>query len=161
MSEALSLPKTGLVTLDGRPMPQAGDNTPYWLDDEQETRDYVSGALGDTEDIEVQYNWVLVVKHLRRVVARGILAAPVTETEDRWQGKVGMVLKKGPAAFQDEGPNKFYGFNPEVGDWVIFRNSDGWDVELGHRADRIAYLSCRFIQDAHIVGRTKYPGRVY
>ena len=163
MSEALSLPQTGLVDITGRPMPAAGDDTPFWLDTEQDTKDFVDRVLGDIDDIEVEHNWVLVVKHIRQVVARGVIAAPASEIEDRWQGKVGLILKKGPAAFQDDKDQRinFHGFNPDIGDWVIFRNSDGWDVDLGHRKGRIAYLSCRFIQDAFIVGRTKYPGRIY
>lgn len=163
MSEALSVADTRLVGLDGKPMPKAGDNTPFWLDDEQVTRDAVEDLLGDIDDIEVEHNWVLVVKHIRKVVARGLHAAPTTEMEDRWQGKVGLILKKGPAAFQDDKDQRinFHGFNPEPGEWVIFRNSDGWDVEVGHRKERFGYLSCRLIQDAFIVGRTKYPGRIY
>lgn len=161
MTEALSLPQAGLVGMDGRPIIAAASNEPYWLDDEQATKDHVFSTLGDLSDVEVFYNWVLIVKHVRRVVARGLLAAPETQNEDRWQGKVGLIVKKGPATFQDDDRNKFYGANPDIGDWVIFRNSDGWDADLGKRTERLDYFQCRFIPDAHIIGTTKFPGRIY
>jgi len=162
MTEALSIPDNKLVGLDGRPIVVgAPDDAPFWLDTEQDTKDYVAKALGDLDDVEVFYGWVLVVKHIRRIVAKGIIAAGETQNEDRWQGKVGLVVKKGPAAFRDDDRNKFFAADPKVGDWVIFRNSDGWDVDIGSKADRLNYLQCRFIQDAHIIGTTTYPGRIY
>lgn len=157
MSEALSLPQAGLVGMDGKPI----TGTPHWFDDEQAAKDYVADKLGDLDDIDVFYNWVLVAKYIREEVAKGILAAPETQREDSWQGSVGLVLKKGPAAFQDDNRNKFYGANPNPGEWVLYRNSDGWDKNIAVLGARTEFIQCRFIQDAHINGRVTYPGRLY
>jgi hypothetical protein len=158
MTDALSLPDNKLVGIDGRPL---DSDQPFWLNTEQEAKDDVAKNMGDIDDIEVFFGWVLVAKHVRNMVGVGLHAAPETQNEDRWQGKVGLIIKKGPAAFKDDKNNQFYNANPKVGDWVIYRSSDGWDLNIGSRINRGAYLECRLIQDAHIVGTTTYPGRVY
>lgn len=157
MSDALSLPQTGLVGIDGKPIAGA----PHWFDDEHDVKDFLAENLGALDDIDVFYNWVLVAKYIREEVGKGIIAAAETQREDSWQGSVGLVLKKGPAAFKDEGPNKFYGANPQPADWVLYRNSDGWDKNIAMLGQRTNFVQCRFIQDAHIIGRAKYPGRLF
>ncbi len=157
MSEALVTPKGGLVGMDGKPI----TDSPHWFDEEQGAKDYISEHLGDLADIDIFFGWVLVAKYIREEVARGIRAAPETQREDSWQGSVGLVLKKGPAAFLDDGPNKFYGADVNVGDWVVYRNSDGWDKNVAMMDTRTGFVQCRFIMDAHINGRVKYPGRLY
>lgn len=70
--------------------------------------------------------------------------------EDRYQGKVGMVLKKGPRAFKDDGQVKFYGQDVQPGDWVVYRASDGLKGMIGDR-------ECRFIPDVYIKGTIDHP----
>lgn len=157
MSAALSVPAPGLVGLDGKPV----IGTPHWFDEEIEVKQYIAENLGDLADVDVFYNWVLVAKYIREEVGKGILAAAQTQQEDSWQGSVGLVLKRGPAAFQDDATNKFYGADPQPGDWVLYRNSDGWDKNIAMLGVRTNFVQCRFIQDAHINGRVKYPGRLF
>lgn len=157
MSEALSLPAAGLVGVDGKPV----SGTPHWFNEEEDVKSFIREKLGDLSDIDVFYNWVLVAKYIREEVGAGLIASAETQREDVWTGVVGLVLKKGPAAFQDDDRNKFYGANPQVGDWVLYRNSDGWDKNIAMIDTRTNFVQCRFIQDAHINGRVKYPGRLY
>ena len=157
MSTALSLPTAGIVGIDGKPIIGA----PHWFNEESDTKAYIRDKLGDLADVDVFYNWVLVAKYIREEVGAGILAAAETQREDSWQGSVGLVLKRGPAAFQDDERNKFYGADPQPGDWVLYRNSDGWDKNIAMIDTRTNFVQCRFIQDAHINGRVKYPGRLY
>lgn len=162
MTDALSLPDTKLVGMDGRPISTVDDNTPHWLTEEQEDKNFVFDVLGDLSDVDLFYGWVLVAKYIRRTVAKNILASDLTQKEDGWQGKVGLVVKKGPAAFVTDKRTDFYGASVDVGDWVVFRHSDGWDGELGTRTARFSpYLQCLLIQDAHIIGKIQYPGRLY
>ncbi len=156
MSE-LATPVSGIVGLDGKPI----SDKPHWFDDEQGVKDFIAENLGDLEDIDVFYGWVLVAKYIREEVAKGIKAAPETQREDSWQGSVGLVLKKGPGAFVSDGNNNFYGADVKVGDWVLYRNSDGWDKNIAMIGVRTSFVQCRFIQDAHINGRVKYPGRLF
>ena len=158
MSDTILKPITGLVGIDGR---SVGGGAMPWFTEEQDVKDFIFGKLGDLTDIEFLFNEVLVAKYIREEVGAGLLAAPETQREDQWQGVVGLVLKVGPRAFVDDDSNKFYGQKVEVGDWALYRNSDGWDKNIAYIDSRTNFVQCRIIQDAHIRGRVKYPGRLY
>jgi hypothetical protein len=158
MSDTLLKPATSLVGIDGRVI---GAGTVPWFDEEQEDKNAIFAQLGDLDDIEFLFNEVLVAKYIRREVGAGLLAAPETQREDQWQGVVGLVLKLGPRAFVDDENTKFHGQKVEVGDWALYRNSDGWDKNIACLGSRTSFVQCRIIQDAHIRGRVKYPGRLY
>jgi hypothetical protein len=162
MSELLK-PSTlgqGLVGIDGRTI--GGGSVP-WFDEEQDTKDFIFEKLGDLEDIEFLFNEVLVAKYIREEVGAGLIAAPETKQADVWEGVIGLVLKVGPRAFVDDedGRTQFHGKKVEVGDWALFRNSDGWDKDIAMLGSRTNFVKCRIIQDAHIRGRVKYPARIY
>lgn len=155
MTQALVTPRAGIVGLDGAPL----GGRPRWFDDEQRYKDDMFEKLGDLDDIELFFNDVLVAKYIREEVAAGIIASSETQREDQWQGVVGLVLKVGPQAFVDDDRNKFP-VKPQIGDWVLYRNSDGWDKGIAVLGERTVFCQCRIIQDAHIRGRVKYPGRL-
>lgn len=157
MSELLK-PANSLVGIDGRTI--TGGTIP-WFDEEQDDKNTLFAQLGDLADIEFLFNEVLVAKYIRQQVGAGLLAAPETQREDQWQGVVGLVLKLGPRAFVDDENNKFHGQKVDVGDWALYRNSDGWDKNIACMGSRTNFVQCRIIQDAHIRGRVKYPGRLY
>lgn len=155
MSEPLLTPVTNLVGIDGRDL-----RTPLpWFDEEQDTKDFIFAKLGDLEDIDFLFNEVLVAKYIREEVGAGLIAAAETRKEDLWQGVIGLVLKLGPRAFADDENTKFHGQKVERGEWAMFRNSDGWDKDIAMAGSRTNFVKCRIIQDAHIRGRVKYPGR--
>lgn len=155
---ALMVPATTLTGIDGRPLSRAANPA---FDEEEETKQFLYDYLGPLDDIELFFNDVLVCKYLRREVAKGLLAAEATRLEDKWQGVVGLVLKVGHRAFVDDERTKFYGVSVKRGDWVLYRNTDGWDKDIIPVGDRIREpAQCRIIQDAHIRGRVKYPGRL-
>ena len=112
-------------------------------------------AIGNLDALEVFHSDVLVAIYQRpEKTASGLYLSDITRKEDIWQGKVGLVLKKGPAAFKDDGRILFNGVDVDVGDWVYFRVSDGWSLTI-HNTD------CRMLQDVHIKGRVPYPDFVY
>ena len=82
--------------------------------------------------------------------------------ENRFQGKMGLVLKLGPLAFQDDANAKFGGVQIEVGDWVMYRPSDGIELFIkdytGLANDGLA---CRLIEDSLIKGRVTDPSLIY
>jgi hypothetical protein len=153
----LKTPAT-IVDLDGKPVQVKAP--PF--DEEDEARKEVFRFLGELDDIEILFNDVLVAKYIRGKVSEHLEASPDTQREDQWQGVCGMVLKLGPTAFQDDQHNKF----PPVcrtikpGDWVLYRSSDGWDKDIQGVGSYKA-VKCRVIQDAHIRGRVRYPGRLF
>ena len=74
----------------------------------------------------------------------GIIKPQKLLDEDRYQGKVGLVLKLGPIAFKfDEDPE---GKNaPKVGDWVLYRAADTSEIGIGEGAP------CRVLYDDSVI----------
>lgn len=158
MSDALSIAKPGIVGIDGKPLADVNHAPPF--SDETEWRDETIRRLGDLDDIELLFNDVLVAKYIREMASTNIIASHETQREDSWQGVVGLVLKLGPRAFVDDEHNKFYDLTVKPGDWVLYRNSDGWDKDIQMVGEYMA-VKCRIIADVHIRGRVKYPGRLF
>ncbi len=156
----LVVPQTGIVGVAGRSL-TAVKNPAF--DEELYTKEDTFKILGDLKDIEILFNDVLVAKYIRTRVSEHIEAAPETQREDVYQGVVGLVLKIGPTAFVDDEHTVFpvqkWDRPIAVGDWVLYRSSDGWDKDIAP-VEGILAVKCRMIQDAHIRGRVKFPGRL-
>ena len=126
-------------------------------------------AAGDLSDYEVFHNLVLVATY---IAPPKILKGPNGEaiqfhapdnalSEDRFQGKVGLVLKVGPTAFKDDSVAKFGGVTVKQGDWVAYRPSDGHELFIRDRRKSNEGLSCRLIEDVFIRGRVSDPSLIY
>lgn len=126
-------------------------------------------AAGDLSDYEVFHNLVLVATY---IAPPKMLKGPNGEAiqfhapdnalaEDRFQGKVGLVLKIGPTAFQDDSVAKFGGVSIKPGDWVMYRPSDGHELFIRDRRALNDGLSCRLIEDVFIRGRVTDPSLIY
>jgi co-chaperonin GroES (HSP10) len=118
------------------------------------------------DDVEVFNNQVLVAVYTRseQKTKSGIILHHQTTDEDRHQSKIGLILKAGPAAFKDPNGVWFENANLGIGDWVVFRNSDGWSVTLA--TDPSATSSqrgvlCKLLDDTAIRGRVRSPDLVY
>ncbi|MBM7047568.1 hypothetical protein [Rhizobium lusitanum] len=120
----------------------------------QSTKEEILSSIGDIDGFEVMHNQILVGIYMRGAKIGSIFIPEKTQDEDRWQGKVGLVLKKGPIAFQNDGSNDFGGQNVEVGDWVIYRVSDGFSIDINE-------THCRLLEDVHIKGRVSDPSLIY
>jgi co-chaperonin GroES (HSP10) len=111
--------------------------------------------IGDISKVEVFHNQTLVMVYIRPdKTASGLYLADKTRDEDRFQGKTGLVLKKGPLAFVDDETNKFHGQDVNVGDWVFYRVSDGFPITINGQL-------CRLLEEVHIKGRINEPDTVY
>ena len=109
----------------------------------------LSKELGDISGIELFHNQVLVAVYQRPEKTKsGILLPGQTRDEDKYQSKIGLVVKKGDAAFLSSGEWTFP--NVELGDWVIFRPSDGWNTGVNG-------VLCRILVDTSIKGRVSNP----
>lgn len=110
---------------------------------------------------EVFHNRVLVATYVAPETTKGGIIRPDRNLgEDRFQGKVGLVIKVGPQAFEDDGAAKFGGVKVNPGDWVTYRPADGIEVFLVDDNGRDA-TPCRLIEDVHILGRTPDPALIY
>ena len=111
--------------------------------------------LGDLSSVEVFNNQLLVAVYLRpQKTKSGIYLTDNTTEEDKYQSKVGLVIKKGPSAFEDEKGEWFKGIEINEGDWIVFRPSDGWNITVNG-------VLCRMIDDMNIKGRIDSPDRVW
>jgi co-chaperonin GroES (HSP10) len=87
--------------------------------------------VGKIDHIRLLHNQVLVATYIRPEMTKGGLILPQSaRDEDKHQGKVGLVIAKGPLAFQDDATTKFQGQDVQVGDWIAYRMSDGWQFTI-------------------------------
>jgi hypothetical protein len=121
---------------------------------------------GDLSEIKVYNQQVLVGLYERPANLKtrgGVIIANETVKDDKHQTKVGLVLKVGPSAFVDAAGVWFRDENgepdaPGVGDWVVFRLSDGWTLTL--QQNGIKQL-CRVFDDTSIRMKISDPDMVY
>lgn len=111
--------------------------------------------LGDISSVDIFNNQILVAVYIRPAKTKsGIYLSDQSREEDKMQGKVGLVVKKGPSAFVDEANEWFKDVSVEVNDWVVFRPSDGWSITVNN-------VLCRMIDDTAIRGKVDAPDRVW
>jgi len=111
--------------------------------------------IGDISKVEVFNNQILVAVYLRPEKTKSGLYMPdAHRDEDKYQSKVGLVLKKGPMAFDDNTGQWFNGVTINTNDWIVFRPSDGWSITING-------VICRMIDDVNVRGRVDHPDRVW
>lgn len=113
------------------------------------------GKLGNLESIQVLHNSLLVAIYQRPEVTKGgIILADVTREEDKYQSKVGLVVKSGPIAFKEDARTDFGGVAAKAGDWVVFRVGDGWSLGING-------VACRMVQDVNIKAIVPSPEKIW
>lgn len=129
---------------------------PYMkMNHEVDPKKSVVDELGDLNNIKVFNNQVLVAIYKRpQKTKSGILLTDDTRNEDKYQGKVGLVVKMGPLAFVDDDETWFKDVEIKEGDWIFFRPSDGWQMNV-HGVD------CRVLRDVDIRGTINEPDQVW
>lgn len=122
-----------------------------FLDPKQAIWDALGSAV---KKINPMGSWLLVGTYIApEKTAGGIILADRTKDEDLYQGVVGLVLKKGPTAFQDDDLHLFHGQSVDVNDWVLFRFSSAWEIHLNG-------VSVRFVPDTEIKGTVEHPSLI-
>lgn len=118
-------------------------------------RRVVLDSVGDHSGVEVFLNNVLVATYERpKKMASGLYISDMTTKDDQYMGKVGVVLKLGPTAYQDDANVQFHGMSVQHGDWIAYRPADGWPISVnGH--------PCRILSDQHVKVRVNDPDLVY
>ena len=121
---------------------------------EEDPKEKLLDQLGDISDIELFHNQVLLAVYLRPEKTKsGLILTADHLDEDRYQSKVGLLIKQGPLAFEQDG-NWFTGMTFQDHDWLIFRPSDGWSITVNG-------VLCRIFDDISIKGRAPHPDSVY
>lgn len=112
--------------------------------------------IGDLSGMTIFQNRVLVAVYMRPEKTKGGIIRPdMNKEEDVWQSKVGLVLKWGNQAFQDDGEYRFSDADKAmIGDWVTFNVNDS-------RMAMIRNYPCRFVRDASIICKTTDPDMTF
>lgn len=129
---------------------------PYMrMEHEIDPAETIRKEMGDINDIEIFHNQVLVAIYIRPEKTKsGLYLSAQTRDEDKYQGKVGLIIKKGADAFVDDSGKWFKGVNLDVGNWIYFRPSDGWQITVHGQL-------CRILDDTDIRGRIPGPDAVW
>jgi co-chaperonin GroES (HSP10) len=110
----------------------------------------IAREMGDLSKVEMLFNTVLVATYLRpEKTASGVYLPDKVRDEDRFQGKVGLVMMIGPTAFTGEGDVPV-----RPGEWIVYRPSDAWETMINGRL-------CRVLQDIHVKMRVPAPDVVW
>jgi len=111
--------------------------------------------LGDVSNVELFNNNVLVAVYIRPEKTKsGLYISSKTIDEDRYQGKVGLLVATGPKAFSVDSDAWFQDVVVKHGDWLTFRSSDGWSINVNG-------VLCRIMPDIQVKGRIDRPDRVW
>lgn len=129
---------------------------PYMvMEHEIDPADTMIKEIGDLSSVELFNNQVLVGVYIRpKKTKSGIYLTDQTTDEDRYQSKVGLLLKKGPSAFEPNAEGWFNGETFNLREWLVFRPSDGWQITVHG-------VLCRILSDTQIRGRVKNPDQVW
>lgn len=126
-------------------------------------REVLFEALGNQlEDFEAFNAEVLVAVYQRggpknekdTKTAGGIIIPQKSIDEDKYQSKVGLIVKTGESAFNDPNGVWFKDVKFSIGDWVVYRPSDGWNVTVNK-------VLCRMLADTQIKARIQHPDTVW
>src|SRR5690242_1017414 len=139
---------------------------------ETDPADLICDLAGELDEIEVFNSNVLVGVYVRPEKTKsGIILTHKTTDEDRYQSKVGLILKMGPRAFDDPTGKWFVNQDMTIGDWVVYRPSDGMSmiaVSRDKKTGEKRELLCRIISDLSVKMRINGqvdggmgPDRVY
>lgn len=121
---------------------------------ESDPKDILLKEVGDISGFEICNNQVLCAIYIRPQKTRsGIYLTDKTVDEDRYQGKVGLVVRLGPDAFVETEKWAFK-TRADVMDWIVFRPSDGWGVTVNG-------VLCRMLDDVDMRGRISHPDQVW
>ena len=115
----------------------------------------ILAEIGDLKGFEVMHNDVLIGIYKRPEKTKsGLILTEQTRVEDEYQGKAGLVLKKGPLAFVSDDNFDFKGQDVQPGEWVSIWVSDGRKIIING-------LLCRMVEDRHIRLKIPAPDLVY
>lgn len=128
---------------------------PMIMQHEVDPAEQLRKELGDLSKLEIFNNQILCAIYLRPEKTKsGIYVPDKNRDEDRYQSKMGLIVKIGPSAFDDKTGEWFKGVTVKEGDWLILRPSDGWSIT-------VKGVLCRLIEDVNVKGRHPIPDEIW
>lgn len=121
------------------------------MDHDVDPKEKLLAELGDISNIEIFNNQILVAVYVRpNKTKSGLYLSDNVVAEDRYQGKVGLLVGMGPAAFQDDSGQWFNNASFNLHDWLVFRPSEGWSITVNG-------VLCRMLSDTQVKMRIPSP----
>lgn len=118
----------------------------------------ILAEVGDLDGITVFNNQVLCAVYQRpttiKLGGKEFHLADKTVDEDRYQSKVGLILKKGPSAFQDPEGEWFNGAEIKEHDWIVIPPSAATSMI-------VKGVLCRLLSDTQVKMLISDPDAVY
>jgi co-chaperonin GroES (HSP10) len=128
---------------------------PMIMEHETDPKNKLLADLGDLATVELFNNQILVATYIRpQKTKSGIYLTDKTTEEDRFQSKVGLLVKTGPSAFEPNDEGWFQNETFNLHDWLVFRPSDGWSITIHG-------VLCRILSDTQVKGRVQAPDEVW
>ncbi len=120
---------------------------------EADPKEAILSKIGEIKDEDAVLSGaqVLVATYFHPEKTKGgLYLTAKSREEDKFQGKCGLVIKRGPLAFVETDKIKFGGYEAKVGDWVFYRPMDGYALSV--RGNH-----CRVLDDVEIKGTIGHP----
>ena len=128
---------------------------PMIMEHDVDPKEKLLSDLGDLSNIEIFNTQVMVAVYIRpQKTKSGLYLSDKTIDEDRFQGKVGLLVKMGPNAFHDDSGQWFDEASFKLHDWLVFRPSDGWSITVNG-------VLCRMLSDTQVKMRIPSPDTVW
>lgn len=127
------------------------------MDHQVDPKEDIINKLGSLDHFELFNNQVLVAVYKRPEKTKsGLYLTENTRSDDRYQSKVGLIVKMGPSAFEDNEEGWFQDTEFNLHDWIVYRPSDGWEITLGDQP-----IICRILIDTQIRARVNHPDQIW
>ena len=129
---------------------------PYMrMEHEVDPKEKLLQEIGDLSTVEIFNNQLLVAVYLRPEKTKsGFYLPDQNRDEDRYQSKVGLLVKAGPSAFQDDTGAWFKDLKINLHDWLVVRPSDSWSITIHG-------VLCRIVEDSFTKGRVQHPDEAW
>ena len=128
---------------------------PRMMEHDENPKVVLKEQIGNIDSFEIYNNQILIAIYIRPEKTKsGIYLTDGHRAEDQYQSKIGLVLKKGPAAFEGDDSLWFKDMNIELDDWIVFRPSDGWPITVNG-------VLCRMLDDTSVRGKIDVPDKIW
>lgn len=125
------------------------------MEHEIDPREKLLKDIGDLSNVEIFNNKLLLAVYLRPEKTKSGFILPGSNLdEDKYQSKVGLLVKMGASACQDDTGAWFKNIEINLHDWIISRPSNGWSITING-------VLCRLIDDSLIEGRVQHPDQAW
>ena len=128
---------------------------PRMMEHDVDPKVVLKEQIGNIDSFDIYNNQILIAVYVRPEKTKsGIFLPDAHRAEDQFQSKVGLVLKKGPAAFEGDDSLWFKDMKIELDDWIVFRPSEGWAITVNG-------VLCRMLDDTSVRGKIDAPDKIW